>query len=215
MSQQENASARTKFYLVGIVLVAVVAAAVVYLLSSAAPEVEEARLRLESPRGNPDATITVVQYSTYGCTICRDAHQNGMFEQLVLTHGEYIRFVFRNAASMAANDELASESTQCALDQDNEQFWMMHDAIWDLSADEYADVTNVDDFVALGEGAGVDGEALRSCLENNTHERTIQYWQDDAASQNVTGTPVFFVNDLRLANGSQLDESILDAVGEG
>lgn len=190
-------------------IVLVAAGFAVFSLLDTPPEVDDDRLQQEAVLGNDDAVIEMIEWGTYGCQFCRFSHQSGIIDDLLNNYPQ-VEFRFRNWPVRESNDPEAAEAAQCALDQSDEAFWSYHEALFDLSNSEYRSF-ETEDFVDLADEIGLDADALASCLEDRTHERTIEHWQDIAEDINLIGTPTFFVNGQRVNNAAQL-ESVINAL---
>jgi protein-disulfide isomerase len=191
-------------------IVLVFVAVVVYNIVTAPPGVSDARLEQEAVIGQPNATVRIVEYGAYGCPGCRSFHQSGDVENIVNTYPN-VEFRFRNLPIISANDKRGAEAAQCALDQSDEDFWVMHDAIYDLSQDEFLGYDD-GDFASLAGEVGLDAEAMRTCLDERTHERTVNYWENEGRSDGIASTPTIFVNNVPLADPSTLEAAVNQAL---
>jgi len=183
---------------------------IAYNIINAPPDVADARLEREAVLGQPNASVQIVEYGAYGCPHCRDFHESGEVERLIETYGD-VQFVFRNAPFISGNDKRGAEAAQCALDQGDEAFWAMHDAIFSLPTDEFIE-TNDGDMVELAREADIDAEALEQCLDDRTHERTVDYWETDRVREGITSTPTLFVNN-QFVDINSLEAAVSAAVG--
>lgn len=86
----------------------------------------------EHVRGNPNASITIVEYSDFQCPFCqRDfATLNAILEQ----YGDDVNLVYRHyPLSFHQNAQKAAEASECAAELGgNDTFWEFHDAIFAL-----------------------------------------------------------------------------------
>jgi protein-disulfide isomerase len=203
---------RLILYAVALVGLVVIIGFIVYTILNTPPEVPQARLDLQPAFGGEDARVKVIQYGTYGCPSCRAAEQSGILQQVLETYGDDVQFVFRNFPVINPNDPRAAEAAQCALDQGNDVFWLYHEALFTVPLGDYGDYGE-DEFASLAEEVGLDGNDLKTCLEKDTHKRTVAYWKAEAEDAGVTGIPVFFVNGKRINNIGQLDETIRQELG--
>jgi protein-disulfide isomerase len=167
------------------------------------PDVPQNRLEYEVVLGQPGAAVLIVEYGAYGCPHCKAFHESGEIERLIDTYGD-VQYVFRNAPIITINDRRGAEAAQCALDQGDEAFWTMHDAIFSLPTDEYIEADN-SDLVGLAREAGLDADALEHCLDQRTHERTVDYWESNSVREGISFAPTLFVN------GQRVDQSTLEA----
>jgi protein-disulfide isomerase len=164
-----------------------------------APAANQGRLDLDPVLGNPDAPVTIIEYGAYACTACRAWHQAGIIEQILAAYPDQVRFIFRDfPVIFPAYDHMAAEVAQCALDQSQAGFWALHDAL-------YTTVrigSSQEDILRTGEQLGLDGSALRACVESNIHRETVQYDEDRARRLALPGTPSFLVNNTRIFNAT-------------
>jgi protein-disulfide isomerase len=185
---------------------------VAYNIINAPPDVSDARLEREAVLGQSGATVQIVEYGAYGCPHCKDFHESGEIERLIDTYGD-VQFIFRNAPFISGNDRRGAEAAQCALDQSDEAFWAMHDAIFSLPTDEFVEAED-GDLVDLAREAGLDAEALEHCLDQRTHERTVDYWENNRLREGVFSTPTLFVNNQRVDEAT-LEAAVQAALGSG
>ncbi len=173
-----------------------------------------ARLELDPILGDPDAPVTLIEYGAYGCHACRYWHEEGIVEALLEEFGGQVNFVYRDIPIIVPPySQRAAEVAQCALDQGNEQFWTMHDAIY-VQADQ--GVASAEDLIRLGGAAGLDETALRSCYESGAHVATVRYDHDRGAALGIRSTPAFVIggrpldganpDSLRAALQAELDK---------
>lgn len=200
-------------YLVLLVLLVVVAAVIASQVIDTAPPVSPERLAKEAVIGADDAPIQLIEYGAYGCVFCRTAEQSGAVRQILQTYADDIQFRFRNWPRRTDNDPLAAQAAQCALDQSDEAFWTLHNTLYALSDGEFRATDNIDELVAITDGAGLDGGAMRDCLENKTHKRTVDHWNNESEDQNVVGTPTFFVNGRAVFNVADVEAIIEEELG--
>ena len=175
----------------------------IYLYLDQPPEVSASRLELETSLGADDAQVTIYEFASYGCEACRYDHERGFNAQVeaLLEQPEFegkVRFVYVNYPIISINDPLSAEAAQCALDQGSNEFWTFHNEIYEISDAEYATMRGVDDFVDFADRIGLDSSSIESCLNSDTHERTVQYHKRRGDERFVQGTPTYFVNNQRV-----------------
>ena len=92
------------------------------------PDVAIERLELDPILGNPDAPVTVVEYSAFGCEACKNWHEAGVIEQILAQYPNQVKFIYRDLPIIdPAWSQAMSEIAQCAFDQGNDNFWLAHD----------------------------------------------------------------------------------------
>ena len=132
------------------------------------PTAEETdRYELDPILGDPAADVTLIEYGAYGCHACKYWHEQGIVEALLEEFDGRVNFVYGDIPIIVPQySQIAAEIAQCALDQGNEKFWTMHDAIY-TEADQGR--ASADELLQLGAEVGLDGDALQSCYDAGTH----------------------------------------------
>ena len=171
--------------------------------------------------GNPDAPITIVEFSDFQCTFCARFHT----QTLPSLIGEYIeqgkvKIVFRDfpIQSIHPNALPASVAAECANDQN--KFREMHDALFENQNDwnrlETIDAISL--FSQYASDMQLDQGSFDSCLNSGKHIPEIQNDLNDGREYGVTGTPGFFVGNDQIGfvelKGAQPFESfkkVIDA----
>ena len=171
--------------------------------------------------GNPDAPITIVEFSDFQCPFCARFHIQtlpSIFEEYI-DQGK-VKLVFRDfpLSSIHPNALPASMAAQCANDQN--KFREMHDMLFEkqsewsrLSADSASSV-----FSKYAAAIHLDQVEFDSCLTSAKYTAEIQNDLNDGREYGVTGTPGFFIGNDQLGyvslKGAQPFESfkkIIDA----
>lgn len=219
MLKQLMQNQRQQLYLYGGIglIVVLIIAFIGYSILNQPPQVSADRLSIDPVIGATNAPITIVEYGAYGCFTCRQLHQSGGLTYIedLLNKPEFkgkVKFIFVNYPVINPRiDPTSAEAAQCALDQSNDAFWTYHDAIYSLSNAEYVRYRQ-DDFARLAGEVGLDQDKMRECLDNKTHQRTVQHHKDRAEKAFVQGTPVFQINGRRV-NFNDLEDELRRELG--
>ena len=169
------------------------------------------RISREAVQGSDEPSVTIIEYGAYGCHACRLVHGREIVQTVMAEYGDEVAFVFRNFPFLSPHDPLAAEAAQCAFDQGDAAFWQLHDALFDLTDGEYARTDQPEEYVALAAQAGLDSDALASCLASEKHRLTTALWAQHGQEIGVNATPTFLVNG-RQVNPLQLEEIIRSLV---
>lgn len=157
-------------------------------------------------RGNPDAKVTIVEFSDFQCPYC--ARGAATVEQILQKYGNDVKFVFLHfPLDFHPWARPAAIAATCAGQQKGEAFWSLHDKFF--ANQKEINPTNVlakaKEFLT---GTGIDMDAWSTCAEN---KESAEYKAADATvsadmalgqKNGVSGTPGFFVNG-RFVNGAQ------------
>ncbi len=147
-------------------------------------------------RGNPDAPVTIVEFSDFQCPFCRKAETT--MKNLLAEYNGRVKQAFRDfpMRTLHPQAELAAEAARCAGEQG--KFWQFHDALFE------ADPPKLDqsDLAATARSLGLDEKAFTSCLAAGKVKAQIDKDVEDGTNAGVSGTPGFFINGV-FVNGAQ------------
>jgi protein-disulfide isomerase len=150
-------------------------------------------------RGNPDAPITVHEFSDYQCPFCaRHAIQTEpALEQSYIRDGA-ARFIFRDFPVLRPNSTPAAIAANCVAEQGIVPFWEMHNLLF-RAQQEWSQSPNASQiFARLATEAGADPDLYATCLEERTDQIMAVLQQNLAEGQSfgINGTPSFrFINE--------------------
>jgi protein-disulfide isomerase len=152
-------------------------------------------------RGNPDAPITVYEYSDFQCPFCaRHVIQTEpALKENYVSSGE-VRFVFRDfpLEGLHPNAIPAAIAANCVAEQGILPYWEMHSLIFRTQS-EWGNMSDpAPTFARLAEEAGADADLYAACLTETAadKEEAVRASVEEAASFGFTGTPSFlFVNE--------------------
>lgn len=151
--------------------------------------------------GDPDAPVTIVEYSDYQCPFCwRHFQETIPLLQPYIDAGQ-VRYVFKDYPIRRSHPEAqkAHEAARCAREQGgDEAYWQMHDLIfaaqeeWGRSSDHVAALKG------MAAGAGYEAAAFAECLDSDRYEDAVSADLVEGSGLGVSGTPTFFINGIRL-----------------
>ncbi len=142
-------------------------------------------------RGDPNATVKVIEFSDFQCPYCRrhvQQTQPALDEQYVET-GK-VQWVFKHfPLSIHPQAPAAGVASECAAEQG--KFWEMHDLIFqNVEAWSIEEPNPV--FIDLAIQLELDPDAFAACLEHEEMHARVQSDMNDGAPY-VRGTPTFIV----------------------
>ena len=169
--------------------------------------------------GNPDAPITIIEFSDFQCPFCARFH----IQTLPTIMEEYIekgsvKLVFRDfpIQSIHPNAVPASVAAECANEQG--KFKQMHDMLFEKQK-EWSDLETVyaiELFNQYSEQINLEQEQFSSCLSTAKYVKEIQNDLDDGRTYGVTGTPGFFIGNQQIGfvelKGAQPFESFKNVI---
>ena len=151
--------------------------------------------------GNPDAEITIIEFSDFQCPFCARFH----IQTLPTIMEEYIekgdvKLVFRDfpLQSIHPNAVPASVAAECANEQG--KFKQMHDILFEKQ-NEWSNLETVyaiDLFNQYSEQINLEQEQFTSCLSTAKYVKEIQNDLNDGRAYGITGTPGFFIGNQEI-----------------
>jgi protein-disulfide isomerase len=141
--------------------------------------------------GDPNAPITITEYSDFQCPYCARFSKETE-EQLVMTYAAsgQVRFVYRSFGLFIGPESQASaEAAYCAGDEN--KYWEFHDILFANHTGE-----NVGDYTsrklqAFAEALGLDMNAFNSCVNSGKYTERVTQDGIDGQAAGITATPSF------------------------
>ena len=152
-------------------------------------------------RGNPDALVTIVEFSDFQCPFC--ARVQPTLRDVLAKYDGKVRLTFRDLPIREIHPlaQPAAVAALCAGDQG--KFWEFHDLIYQhQSKDKLANAGLLEHARALK----LDLPKFEACQAAGKHNEAIERDIDEAGSLGVSGTPGFFVNGIFLNGAVPLAE---------
>ena len=185
-----------------ITFILITLAAVILILAAVIlPNILMSRSKYANSRGfalgDPNAPITVVQFSSYSCGFCKD-FADRMEDDFINTYVDpgYVYYRYVNIPSNTEQSQAAAEASYCAADQN--RFFDYKDYLYTYATTP--DGFTFSNLMNYANSAGLETEEFRTCLESGTFANAyiddIQYTQ----RAGVTGTPTFLVNDQLVSS---------------
>ncbi len=193
--------------IIGVVVLAVIAAVALILLNrpgSAAAVVETDYEGLEQTvdetetgvafvLGDPDAPVTITDFSDFSCPHCHDL--SGPMGQII---DEYVRdgkvkLAFKPASILGEYSEISARGAICAGYQG--KFWEMHDQLWAT----YDSVGSPAGYTparmrTMAQNIGLDMDEYNACYNDPETEQARIGVLNEMRQRGITGTPGILVN---------------------
>lgn len=144
----------------------------------------------DSILGDPDAPVTIVEFSDYQCPFCKRSWEQVLpqLKKNYIDTGK-VNFVYRDypLTSIHPDAMAAAMAAECAGDQG--KYFEMHDKLFE----NISNLKNADLKKYAGQ-VGLDTAQFNSCLDSETHKAEVEKDMADAEKFGVRGTPSFFIN---------------------
>jgi len=164
-------------------------------------------------RGDPNAPITIVEFSDFQCPFCARFHVQTL--PLILeeyTESGKVRFVYRDFPIQSHPNAMpAAVASECAHEQD--KYWQYHDVLFEnqvlWSNMEIPDAIAV--FKEFATRLELNQDQFNSCLNSGKYIEEVNKDLNDGRNYGVSGTPGFFIGNEKIGfikiNGAQPFES--------
>ena len=165
--------------------------------AAAAGQVYNLKVGNSPVKGNPNAKVTIIEFSDYQCPFCKKIEP--VIAEVKKKYGDDVRVVWKDLplTSIHPNAMPAAIATRAMAKQGNDKFFAMHDVLFQNQA-AFSGKGNVwtpeqfEQFASQVQGANV--EQWKKDLQDPAVKAGIDQDMKDASTYGVTGTPAFFVN---------------------
>jgi protein-disulfide isomerase len=156
-------------------------------------------------KGNPNAPVTIVEFSSFQCPFCGRVQPT--LNQLLQEYDGKVRLAFMNRPlPFQANSQLAAEAAMAANDQG--KFWEYHAKLFaNMRALERPNLER------YAEEIGLDMAKFRAALDQGQFKDVVANHDRTAQRVGASGTPTFFINGRRLVGAQPIEnfKEIIDA----
>jgi protein-disulfide isomerase len=153
-------------------------------------------------KGNPDASVTLVEYSDFQCPACSSFQP--VVGTLLESYGDKIRFEYRHFPlpihQFAQQAALAAE----AAGQQG-KFFEYHDVLFANQKEWSSSATPQAFFNKYAEDLGLDMETFKRHMKSSVLRDKIMADMAEARERELSGTPTFFLNDQQMEMTSYED----------
>ena len=172
-------------------------------------------------RGDPNAPITIVEFSDFQCPFCARFHVQtlpSLLEEYIDT-GK-VNLVYRDfpIQSIHPNALPAAVAAECANEQG--KYWEYHDTLFEKQSDwsRLDSKAVIAKFSQYAADLDLEQQQFDSCLETGKYLEEVQGDLSDGRDYDITGTPGFFIGNDQIGfvklNGAQPFDSfqrVIDA----
>ncbi|MBU0460763.1 MAG: DsbA family protein [Nanoarchaeota archaeon] len=140
-------------------------------------------------KGDPDAPVTIVEFSDYECPFCEQFYSQTFkqIDQKYIKTGK-VKFVYRDfPLGFHAQAQKAAEAAECAGEQG--KYYDMHNKLFESGVQG-----GVDSFKKYAEEIGLNTGEFNSCLDSGKMTGEVKNDLAAGSQLGVSGTPAFFIN---------------------
>ena len=142
--------------------------------------------------GDPNATITLIEFGDYQCHFCNVYYQNTehvIYENYVMT-GK-VNVIFKDYTIIGPDSTTAALGAHCAGEQG--KFWEYHNTLYENWNGENNGWAGQENIFRFAEQIELNMEEFIECNIDKRYEQKISKSSNDAMTLGVTGTPAFYV----------------------
>lgn len=148
-------------------------------------------------RGNPQAPVTIVEFSDFQCPYC--SRLQPTLKEVLKAYPNEARLVFKDfPLSFHKMARYASKAAHAAGEQG--KYWEMHDIIFGNSSK-----LTESSFKQFAEKLGLDINRFMADYQSNKYDKQIQDDINLGRTAGVSGTPTLFINGKRMRGRSMND----------
>lgn len=154
-----------------------------------AKNVREVSAQRDHIYGNPDAIVSLIEYSDFECPFCKNFHKTA--KEIVEAYDGKVNWVYRHFPLAFHNPgaQLQAEASECAAALGgNDAFWKYTDTIYERTTSN-GDGFPVDGLVPLAREVGIDGDAFRQCLTERRYTDRVKEDYEEGIRVGIRGTP--------------------------
>ncbi len=138
-------------------------------------------------RGDPNAPITLVEYSDFTCHFCQKFFHE-TFPKLLSEYIETgkVRFIYRDFPRGLGNPLRAADAARCAGEQ--HAYWPMHDRLFNSDGQ-----FSPENLKQMARELKLKESQFAQCLETHKYFPDIEKDLKDAGTLGIRGTPAFVI----------------------
>jgi protein-disulfide isomerase len=145
--------------------------------------------------GNPNAPVTIVEFSDFQCPFCRRAAPT--LKEIRQKYGDKVRVVWKDFPLTQIHPQAfeAAEAGRCAAEQG--KFWEYHDQLFGNQQ-----ALQPDDLKKYAAATGLDAAKFGDCLDSSKYAERVRDGVAAGSRLGVNSTPTLYING-RLVQGAQ------------
>lgn len=151
-------------------------------------------------KGATNAPVTIIEYSDFECPAC--ARSSKEVHRIVAKYGDKVRLGYKHLPlPMHPNAPAAAAVSMAAHRQG--KFWEMEEKL-------FANYSSLNDetYTRLAQEIGLNMEEFETQKGLDIWQGYIDMHMEEAKELQITGTPTFFVNGVRVMGVNRLEEVI-------
>lgn len=148
--------------------------------------------------GDPEAPITIIEYSSHLCGHCVNFHTTN----LPLLKDNYIKTGKVKLVNRLVSPLEFGTAVLCAQEQG--KFAELNEYLFSHNQE----IESIENLKAAAGEAGLEQESFDECYDSKKYEERAQVWFNQAREAGVEGTPTFFINEQRIDGNQPYSEFV-------
>ena len=146
----------------------------------------------EWTKGNPDASVVLIEYSDFQCPAC--ANYFPTVKELSERYADDMLIVYRHypLRSIHEHAQIAGQAAEAAGMQG--KFWEMHDILFERQSEWSSGLGQKAAFARYARELGLDVERFKNDLTSDAAQTAVNRGYISAVAAGVSSTPTFFLN---------------------
>lgn len=139
-------------------------------------------------RGNPNALVTMIEYSDFECPFCKRFHET--MKQVLVAYPDKVKWIYRHyPLAFHANAQKEAEATECAYELGgHEKFWQYADKIYERTASNGTGFA-LAELPKLAKELGLDQKSFENCLNSGKYKDYVNQAMAGGQGAGIQGTP--------------------------
>lgn len=185
---------KNPWVIVGLITVILFGGAIWYS-SLATEKNNEGVVVAEHVKGNPEAKVTLVEYSDFQCPAC--ASFQPVLEEIMNQYGDKIRFEYKHfPLPIHPYAQQAAVAAEAAGQQG--KFFEFHDMLFKNQQTWAGSVAPTTFFTQYAEELGLDVEQFKAQQKSTILRDHVRAQMSEGRELGITGTPTFYLNGEKM-----------------
>lgn len=187
------------------------------MLNERVKDVRPVTMERDHVYGNPEAAISLIEYSDFECPYCKRFHPT--VKELLDKYDGKVNWVYRHFPLAFHNPgaQKQAEASECAAELGgNDAFWAYTDAVYERTRSGGKGFP-LEQLAPLAAELGMDEGAFKECLDSDRHADRVNEDMQEGIRIGISGTPgnVLLHNetgDALMRSGAQPLGNLTEAV---
>jgi len=139
--------------------------------------------------GAANPKVTVIEFGDFSCSMCKSSFPN--VREIGIKYKDSIKIIFKDFPVVSDNSSTLSLAARCVGEQGF--FWPMYDKLFINQG-----ISKEEEFIELAKQIGADTTRFKVCFDNKRYATQINQDFEDGKSLNISGTPTWFINGVKI-----------------